>query len=441
MAEKAAILNDSFTHDFVGWSAAQAESEPAWLGELRTAAFKRFTEMGFPAKRDENYRFTDLTPIAEGTFTAGDPGGAELTKDDLEPYMYGLPDAIRLVFVDGRFRSDLSNMTTKPAGLTVVPFSHATETHTEILRRHLGQIADYQNDPFVALNTAYMHVGVLIHLAKAATVETPVHLLFLNTKGSTPKAAYVRNLFVAEEGSIGTVIESHCSLGEGAGNYTNVVLEAALGPRAYVDHYRLQLEDESALGTTEMSSVQDRNSVFRSHTITFGGRMTRNDYYAKLEGEASEAIINGLYMLRGKQHVDNWMWAEHCQVNIPSHELFKGILDDQSSAVFTGRIYVHPEAQKTDAKQTNQNLLLSPTARVNTKPQLEIYADDVKCTHGATIGQMDEASLFYLKSRGIPAGKARNMLVQAFAGDITDRIKIDPLREKVEELMMDRLPH
>jgi Fe-S cluster assembly protein SufD len=251
--------------------------------------------------------------------------------------------------------------------------------------------------------------------------------------------AATRNLFVFGPNSEARIVEFHASVDGTSAHFNNVVTEAIVGRDARIDHYRVQNENTASTHVAALYVQQDKSSLFRSHSFDFGAAISRHTIMALLEGQASEAILNGLYMPKGTQHHDTWMWVEHCQENIPSHELYKGILQDEGSATFTGRIYVHPEAQKTDAKQTNQNLLLSDSARVNTKPQLEIYADDVKCTHGATVGQLDMQSLFYLMSRGVAREAARELLVLAFASEVTEGIRDERLRGRVQTILQSRL--
>jgi Fe-S cluster assembly protein SufD len=267
-------------------------------------------------------------------------------------------------------------------------------------------------------------------------VKTPIHLLFLGVPGGGPVAAHMRNLFVVEENAQATIVETYS--GEGV-YFTNGVTEIALDQDANLDHYKIQIESEEACHVATQQLEQAGPSVFTSHNISFGGALVRNDINSRLGGEHIESTINGLYVVNGRQHVDNHTAIDHAVPNCNSHELYKGIMDGRSTGVFNGKIFVRQDAQKTDAKQTNQNLLLSEDAVIDTKPQLEIYADDVRCTHGATVGQLDADSLFYLRSRGIGLAEARAMLVHAFASDVLNRIKLEDLRERLEEALLRKL--
>lgn len=435
MAEQTTMSN-VYTDRFESFIEERSSAEPQWLIDLRKAAFARFTELGFPTLKHEDWRNTNVKPIAEGNFAIAE-AIAEIDGDEINRLSIPGIEGHRLVFVNGHFVESLSHVGDLPKNVRVSTVKNALESDGELLRRHYGQYADYQNQAFVALNLSYANDGAFVYFGKGSTVEEPIHLVFVST-GKEQSAGYTHNAIVAEEGAQGTLITNYVSLGD-AEAFTSVVTEAAVDERAYVDVYNLQREAQTVRHISALAIYQKASSVFRAHTITFGGLLTRNDVVAKLDGEHAEGIINGLYLLSGKQHVDNWMWVEHMRENIPSHELYKGVLDDEASAAFTGRIYVHKEAQKTDAKQTNQNLLLSPNARAHTKPQLEIYADDVKCTHGATIGQLDATALFYLKSRGIGKEEARNLLVRAFASDITERIKLKEVYEVIQEELVEQL--
>lgn len=411
--------------------------EPAWLTALRRKAFEHFRAVGFPTTREEEWRYTSLTPIVDTTFTHTPPR-VDVRPAQLAKYKQNGELAALLVFVNGVFAPELSELKSLPTGVTVAPIADSIAKHGKRIESHLGQHARFDRHGLLALNTALFRNGFYIHVEGGVAVERPIKLLHLSVGATEPFAAHSRNLMVFEGGSQATLIETHAGL-DGATYFNTHVTEVVVDANAHVDHYRVQEESPAAFHFSALHLKQDRVSTFRSHAFDFGGALVRNDLFGKLEGEGCEAILNGLYMLKDRQHVDNFMWVEHVQPNIPSHELYKGILDDNASAVFTGRIYVHSEAQKTDAKQTNQNLLLSDSARATTKPQLEIYADDVKCTHGATIGQLDQTALFYLMSRGVHRDEARNLLVLAFAGDITERIRLEPLRERVAGILRERL--
>jgi Fe-S cluster assembly protein SufD len=413
---------------------ARPESaEPAWLRDLRGQAMERFEVLGFPTTRHEEWKYTSVQPIVEMEFSNG--AGVSATVADVERAIGDA--AIRLVFVNGHYAADLSRTDGLPPGVTVSNLAAAIEHAPHQAERHLGQYARFVQQHFVALNTALFRDGAFIHIPRGKVVETPIHLLFLALPTNSPVAAHVRSLFVVDENAQATIVETYA--GRIGINFTNVVTEIVVDKHANLDHYKAQLEGEFAFHIAAQQLEQAGSSVFSSHNISFGGALVRNDINGRLGGEHIESTINGLYVVNGRQHVDNHTAIDHAMPNCNSHELYKGIMDDRATGVFNGKIFVRQDAQKTDAKQTNQNLLLSANAVVDTKPQLEIFADDVRCTHGATVGQLNADALFYLRSRGIGLADARAMLVYAFARDVLDRIKVEPLRERLEEILLRKL--
>jgi len=408
---------------------------------LRKSAIARLADMDLPHSRQEEWRFTNVAPIRNADFPVARPGrngaGANgVGREDVA--RLGTPGEYiaRLVLVDGHYREELSTVGTLPDGVRVMSLAQALRDESEIVLAHLGKYAKSDNRPFVALNTAFVEDGVFVYLPKNASVELPIEILHVATGAQT---ACPRHLVVAKEGSQACIVESYVSQGATAG-FMDVVAEVVVGANARLQHCRLQLENEDSLHVSTTSVYQSRDSNYASHTITLGGKLTRNDILGVLDDENIECTLNGLFHTQGEAHVDNHTWLEHRKTHCDSHELYKGILDDSSSGVFCGKIHVYEDAQKTDAKQSSANLLLTDTAVIDTMPQLEIYADDVKCTHGATIGQLDESALFYLRSRGIPATQARNMLIRAFASDVAHRIPIESIRDHVDMLLTERLP-
>jgi Fe-S cluster assembly protein SufD len=291
---------------------------------------------------------------------------------------------------------------------------------------------------FTSLNTAFLRDGVVVVIPARVVVEQPIEITFVSVSENGGSVSHPRLLIVAGEASQATVLERY--VGQGAA-FTNAVAEVWLGASAVVDHYKLQEEAAEAFHIAGMYLHAARGGTFSSHSLTFGGRLVRNDVVARLDGEGIDCTLNGLYVGRGTQLIDNHTTIDHAMPHCGSHEVYKGILADHSRAVFNGKIIVRPDAQKTDAKQTNKALLLSDEANVNSKPELEIFANDVKCTHGAAIGQLDEAAMFYLRSRGLGVSESRAMLVRAFAGDILNRVKIEPVRTYLEGILTARLPH
>jgi len=336
--------------------------------------------------------------------------------------------------VNGAFSEDLSSDVALGNGVRVSSLARAIKSGTASVERHLGKIAPFEQHTFTALNTAFISDGTYIELAADTVVEQPIHLVFISEGDGV---SHPRNLIVAGRHSRATVIESYVSLRD-SGYFTNAVTEISLGEGARLDHYKLQRESEKAFHVGTVQIREARDSQLHSFSLAVGGSLARTNIYTSLDGDAATCTLNGLYLTDGTQHVDNQTSIEHIAPNCPSHELYKGVLDGRSHGVFNGKVYVHPEAQKTDGKQSNNNLLLSPSARVDTKPQLEIFADDVKCTHGATVGRLDDVAMFYLNSRGIGPETARMLLTYAFAADVLETIPLVRLREQLEKMVLAR---
>jgi Fe-S cluster assembly protein SufD len=408
-------------------------SAPAWLQTLRQQGMARFQALGFPTTKNEDWHFTSVAPIAERTFRPAAAGGT-IEKTDIDRFNFGESGWNTLVFVNGAFSKDLSSNAALGNKVRVTSLASSIKAGTAGIDRHVGKIATYEQHAFTALNTAFMNDGAFIEIGAEAVVEQPIHLLFFS---DAEGVSHPRNLIVTARHSRATVIESYVSLGNSA-YFTNAVTEISLGEGSHLDHYKLQRESESAFHVGTVQVRQERDSQLHSFSLAVGGSLARTNIYTSLDGDAATCTLNGLYLTDGAQHVDNQTSIEHIAPNCPSHELYKGVLDGRSHGVFNGKVYVHPEAQKTDGKQSNNNLLLSPTARVDTKPQLEIFADDVKCTHGATVGRLDELAMFYLNSRGIGPETARILLTYAFAADVLETIELEPLRVQLEKMVLAR---
>jgi Fe-S cluster assembly protein SufD len=414
--------------------------EPAMLQALRRQGIERFTALGFPTLRQEAWRLTNVNPIARGTFVRPAVSRLDAAEPDLEQTKpWDFAAAARLVFVDGRFAPGLSHRDGLPEGILAGSLAEILERTPGEIEPWLGRMARTDVNPFVALNTAFLRDGAVVKVARGVVLEEPIHLLFLSSVGEDGKAtvSFPRNLIVAGEASQVTVVETYAGTGA---YFTCPVTELVSGPGAVVDHYKVQRESREAFHVATFQVLAERNSAPSSHSISIGGGLVRNDVNAVLQGEGIDCILNGLYLAEGRQHVDNHMRVEHAAAHCSSHELYKGVLDGKARAVFDGLIYVHKGAQKTDAKQSNRNLLLSPDAIANSNPRLEIFADDVKCTHGSTVGQLDDDAVFYLRSRGIGMEAARSLLTYAFASDVVGRIKVDAVRHDLEELLFARLP-
>jgi Fe-S cluster assembly protein SufD len=415
----------------------QASGNNPWLRKLREDAFARFCQTGFPTTRDEDWRFTNVSAIARTSFSLAEKGKARVSDSDLKPWRVE-DAAAQLVFVDGQFRGDLSALGTLPASVSILSLKEAIAKNPSALEAHLGRYLDIQRDAFSALNTAFMEDGAFLHVARGATLDQPIHLLCVSTTAGSPRMVHPRNLLIFEKETQATVIEEYISLGGGT-VFCNSATELIAGDNAHVSHYMIEGEDKDAFNISTLRVQLGRSTNVASHSLLLGGGLVRNNVHPVLAGEGAECLINGLFVGNGKQHLDNFMHVEHASPHCASRQFYNGILDGHAHGVFHGRIVVHKDAQKTDAKQTNRNLLLSDDAQIDTKPQLEIYADDVKCTHGATIGQIEENALFYLRSRGIDEVSARRFLLMAFAGECLDRMKPGAARNHSEHLIHEHL--
>jgi Fe-S cluster assembly protein SufD len=428
---------DTYLESFNAFQKSAAGRDLGWIRKLREDAFARFCEVGFPTTHDEDWRFTNVSAIAKASFRLAAAGSHNVSAPDLAAYR--LPEAAcELVFIDGNFAPELSEIGKLPPGVEVNSLAEAIKTNPSAVEPHFGRYLDTKRDAFAALNSAFANDGGFVLVKKGVVLERPIHLLFVSTAGETPLMAHPRNLIVAEDESQVAVVEDYVSL-KGGIAFSNTATELVAGGSAVVSHYMLEREHTDAFNISTLRIQQGRSANVSSHSILLGGALVRNNVHPVLNGEGANCLINGLFLGDGQQHLDNYMLVEHAQPHCESHQFYNGILDGKSHGVFHGRIIVHKDAQKTDAKQTNRNLLLSDDAQIDTKPQLEIYADDVKCTHGATIGQIEENALFYLRSRGIDERSARKLLLLAFASECLDRMKEEPVRNYVEGLINSHL--
>lgn len=415
---------------------------PAWLSEQRAAAWANFCSLGVPTLKHEEWRATNLAPLAKMAFVPAIRQAVDVSAEQLESLKLPGVDGPTIVFVNGRWSPELSTLAELPAGVTVLTLEEAMQQHEAAIRPHFERDGSGQAEAFSSLNAALTEGGAFVHVAREAHAEQPIVILSVDApaEGSQPTMSHPRNVIVCEDGCNVKIVERYVSLGEGT-TLTNAVTDVVVGEQAHVEHYLIEQQSFEAFNISVLRSRQKRDSRFASHTVLLGGKLVRNNVNPILDGEPCECLINGLFVGGGTQHMDNHMRVEHAKPHGDSRQFYKGILADKATGVFSGRIIVHPGAQKTDAKQSNQNLLLSEGAMITTKPQLEIYADDVKCTHGATIGQLDENAMFYLRSRGITSVDARNMLIYAFASESLDRMELEPMREALQKLLFDRLPH
>jgi Fe-S cluster assembly protein SufD len=386
---------------------------PEWLLPVRRAAIARSSELGFPSVRDEDWKFTNLAPLSKKAFAPA-AGGAQISLEDLAEFVFRGQESARLVFVNGRYVPELSDSCAQPGGVLACSLRQSLELQPELVKLHLAKYLDYENDFFAALNTAFVEDGGFVFVPDRVVVERPVHLIYVSTETPSPAVTHPRNLIIVGEASEGAVVEEYVSLG-GEEYFTNAVTEIVAGPSAVLEHYRVQRESRRAFNVGTLRVQQSRSSNVSCHGVHLGGGLVRNNVHPVLAGDASP----------------------HCD----SRQFYNGILNDRASGVFSGRIIVHKEAQKTDAKQTNRNLLLTDEAQMDSKPQLEIYADDVKCTHGATVGQLDDDAIFYLRARGVPEDTARTLLLFGFAAENLERMRQAPIRDYVENLITEWLPH
>ena len=408
---------------------------PAWLRELRETALARFEARGFPTTHEEEWRFTNVAPIADTRFMLRHEAPA---TDAAAKRLGALTPLHALVFVDGFFVPALSAMGPLPTGVRVTTLAAAIANDATVVRRELGRHASVERNPFTALATAFLRDGAFVHVPAGVTVPEPLQLLFVSTGGALAHVSYPRTLIVLDEGAQATIVETYLSADPGV-HLTNAVTEVLLGDAARLSHARVQRESESAYHMAATQFRQGRDSSLASTSVVLGAALARHDITAVLAGTGGSLVLNGLSVLEARQHADHHTTIDHAQPHCESHELFNGIFDDQARGVFNGRIIVRPGAQRTDSKQTNNNVLLSEHARADSQPQLEIYADDVKCTHGATLGPLDPTALFYLQSRGLGAAAARALLTYGFANDVVSRIGAPDVRHRLDLLVRERL--
>ncbi len=424
---------ESYLESFSEFEKLAAGHALPWLRNLRQDAFARFCEAGFPTTHDEDWRFTNVSAIAQTAFRLTCNRRVRLSQQELEPYR--VPGvAYQLVFVNGHFARELSLLGKLPDGVKVNGLAEEISSNPGAIEPHLGRYLDIRRDAFCALNTAFVQDGAYVHIRRGTLVEEPICLLFVSTSDDAPSMSHPRNLIVAEEDSQATFVEDYVSL-DGGTVFCNTATELVAGDHTVLSHYMIEREHKQAFNISTLRIQQGRSTNVVSHSVLLGGALVRNNVHPVLAGEGGECLINGLFIGNGRQHLDNYMLVEHASPRCGSRQFYNGILDGHAHGVFHGRIIVHKDAQKTDAKQTNRNLLLSDDAQIDTKPQLEIYADDVKCTHGATIGQIEGDALFYLRSRGIDEVSARKLLLFAFASECLDRMKQGPVRRHVEGLI------
>ncbi|GAB3906013.1 Fe-S cluster assembly protein SufD [Larkinella knui] len=406
------------------------------LHQIRREALNQFDRLGFPTVKHEEWKYTNVNSLVKEVFEFN--ASSEITLEDLALLESSRLDGNVLYFVNGRYQPQLSKIVSPTSQLSITTLADAVKTMPDLLNQYFAKYADYQDNAFTALNTAFAHEGVVIKVPANTVVEAPTILRFVSDARQVNVASQPRNLFIVDKNAEVKVAESFRTLGDQA-SFTNVVTEIVMAEDARMEYYKIQNESDMAyhIGTTQVYQ-QDR-SHFYSATVTLDGGFIRNNLNIALDGSNCEAHMYGLYFPNGRQHIDNHTLVDHRKPNSHSNELYKGILEDRATGVFNGKIFVRQDAQKTNAYQSCKNVVLSNDATMNTKPQLEIFADDVKCSHGTTTGKLDEEALFYLRSRGIPKVEAQSLLMFAFAEDVIKKIKIDPLREQIERRIQAKL--
>ncbi|HJQ20754.1 MAG TPA: Fe-S cluster assembly protein SufD [Gemmatimonadaceae bacterium] len=429
MSERYRQQFDAFLHD-------GARQDPSWVNKLRKHGMESFESLGFPTTKNEDWHFTSVSAIAEQDFTFVAASTGDVEASDVDAFRFA-PDWHTAVFVNGRFAPRLSSLHGLDAAVKFYPLADAWTSVPELTKRVGTIVARREKHAFTGLNSAFMPDGAVLHIGRDAAPAMPIHLVFLSDANAAKTVMYPRNLIVAERGSRATVVESYVSLGD-AVYFTNAVTEVMVGDGATLEHYKVQRESRRAFHVGTVEAEQARDSHYISFSFAAGAELSRTNIYTNLNGEGCGSTLNGLYMLDGDQHCDHQTRIEHAQPNCFSREVYKGVLDGRSHGVFNGKVYVHPVAQKTDGKQTNNTLLLSKDAQVDTKPQLEIFADDVKCTHGATVGRLDDVALFYMKSRGVNAETARRLLIYAFAAGVLESIAQAEVRQALERVTLER---
>jgi len=412
---------------------------PGFLKTIREEAINCFARMGFPTTKLEYWKYTNIKPILEHLYKSANRNQTiNLTKEGLNKYLIAGYDSTLLVFYNGCFIKENSQTNNLPNG--VIIDSLINQQNNPLFQKHYAQIADYTKEAFTALNTAMANDGAFIFIPEKTVIPQAIHILYLTDSIDGNVITFPRNLIIASKSSQVQIVESYHSINNQI-SFTNAVTEIVADENSKVDYYKIQDENNASFQINNSQIKQERNSNVSSNTITLDGALVRNNLNYLINGEGCETHLFGLYLLNGKQHVDNHTLVDHAVPHCLSNELYKGIMKDQSSGVFNGRIMVRKDAQKTNAFQSNKNILLSDNAHVTTKPQLEIFADDVKCSHGATTGQLDQEALFYLRSRGIAKDKAMALLVHAFASDVIDKVKIDKLKINLLHLISERLNH
>jgi Fe-S cluster assembly protein SufD len=426
-------LLDYYQEAFVQFEARAVGHDLQWLHDLRRSGFVRFYADGFPTTHDEDWRFTNVSAISQTPFRISRDGRHGIAAQQLQQFRMQNA-ACHLVFINGRFAPTLSTFDKLPQGVKVSSIAEEIRRGAVEVEQHIGRYGSHERDSFAALNTAFVEDGAYVHIQRGVVLDRPIHLVFVSLADSEPTIIQPRNLILAAEASQSEIVEEYVSLGDGV-VFSNTVTELVAHESSIVSHCMIEREHTDAFNVSTLRIQQGRSSRVASHSLLLGGAVVRNNVHPVIDGEGAECLINGLFLGTGRQHMDNYMLVEHASPHGASRQFYNGILDQHAHGVFHGRIIVHKDAQRTDAKQTNRNLLLSDEAQIDTKPQLEIHADDVRCTHGATIGQIEDDALFYLRTRGLDETSARRLLLLAFAGECLDRMANASTRLHAENLV------
>ena len=410
------------------------------IHQVRKDALRNFSELSFPTTKDEDWKYTSISPLLEHSFKQSFELPV-LHKEQVSKFLFDKLEHSLLVFVNGHYSKELSVIKSGearlPEGVKVDSIASAIEGDSPIVQKHFGKYADYKLHIFTALSTAFVQDGAFIFIPDNKIITDPIHILFISNSNKEKIITQPRNLFVVGKNSQVTIIEHYVTIDEGI-YFTNTVTEIVADENSVVDHIKFQEESKKSFHIAQMEVDQERSSSFASHFISLGGGLSRNEFNTRFNDEGGESTLNGLFIIDDTQHFDIHSLIDHAKPYCNSHEHYKGIMDGKSRGVFNGKVIVRKDAQKTNAFQENNNIILSNEALVNTKPQLEIFADDVKCSHGATIGQLDNEAKFYLKSRGIGDETARAILIHAFASDVIKSIKVKPIRDYIEKILIEK---
>jgi len=431
---QALATSDSYVTDFRALEGSLPAQGPEWLRDIRRQALARFRELGFPTARrgNEKWKYTNVGPIADATFSYPSDAGPRIDRADIQRIVPWDDGWASVVFVNGRYSPGLSSPAA-PDAFRVTSLAEAVRADGALIERHLARHATFEDDGFTALNTAFLRDGAFVHVPAGGSLQSPLHLIFVTADDRQPTVSYPRTLIVAGANSELTVIESYVSLSSGR-YFTDAVTEIVVGDGARVEHYKLLLESEEAFHVASSRVYQGPDSSFSSTLFARGAAIARNDLQVLLDAPGSSCSLRGLYVTTGSQHIDSYINIDHAKPHTTSRLYYRGILDGESKAVFGGTVFVRPGADKADAHQEDKNLILSENAQVASKPSLEIYADDVKCGHGATAGTIAEDAIFYMRSRGLDLETATALLIKGFAMGILDTIRVERLRSFAEKL-------